>query len=52
MKRRQFFQTLSAAAAFQRPRRYDVLIRNGEVIDPSRGFRKRADLGVDRKSVV
>ena len=46
MKRRQFFQTLAGAAALQRPRRYDILIRNGEVIDAGRGFRKRADLGV------
>jgi dihydroorotase len=30
----------------QRQRRYDILIKNGEVTDPSRKFRQRADLGV------
>lgn len=36
----------SPVFAQQRQRRYDILIKNGEVIDPSRKFRQRADLGV------
>ena len=55
MIRRQFLQGLAsasvanagAAAAQQRsPGRYDILIRNGEVRDPGRGFRQRADVGI------
>ncbi len=49
MIRRQFLQTLAttAAAGFeQRQRRFDMLIQNGEVLDPSRRFRGRADLAV------
>ena len=55
MIRRQFLQGLAsasvanagAAAAQQRLHgRYDILIRNGEVRDPGRGFRQRADVGI------
>ncbi|MBI4904057.1 MAG: amidohydrolase/deacetylase family metallohydrolase [Acidobacteria bacterium] len=30
----------------QPPRRYEILIKGGEVIDPSRNFRRNADVGV------
>jgi dihydroorotase len=54
MERRQFLQTVGragAGAAFhsawgQRPRLYDILIKGGEAIDPSRGFRSIADVAV------
>jgi dihydroorotase len=50
MIRRQFLSTLglppATRALFQRQRRYDILIRNGEVVDPSRQLRRRADVGV------
>jgi dihydroorotase len=48
MNRRAFLSTLAAspAVAAQTSRRYDILIRNGEVIDPARKFRRRADVAV------
>ena len=54
MKRRDFLKMLAATSTVfvrgrsysQETERYDLLIRNGEVRDPGRGFRKRADLGV------
>ena len=49
MQRRTFLRslaTLPTVAAAQQQDRYDILIRNGEVIDPSRGLRRRADVGV------
>jgi len=36
----------SQLLAQQRQRKYDILIKNGEVTDPSRKFRQKADLGV------
>lgn len=50
--RRNFLQALGSlpvAASFawpQAPRRYDIVIQNGEVRDPARGFRQKADVGV------
>lgn len=49
MTRRQIVAGLAAAggAAAQAPERpFDLLIRNGEVRDPGRGFRARADVGI------
>lgn len=54
MKRRHFLRTAGLAgtsavlppAWAQRPRLYDILIKGGEVIDPSRGFRQTADVAV------
>ena len=49
MLRRDFVKALGfAPAAFAQPRqrRYEILIKNGEVIDPGRKFRQKADLGV------
>ena len=55
MLRRSFVKTLGLAplaaaqapvVAQQRQRRYDILIKNGEVMDPSRSFRQKADLAV------
>src|ERR1051326_2123673 len=54
MERRQFLQTVGRAGAGgafhspwgQRPRLYDILIKGGEAIDPSRGFRSIADVAV------
>ncbi|MCW5978105.1 MAG: amidohydrolase/deacetylase family metallohydrolase [Bryobacteraceae bacterium] len=50
--RRSFLQTLGGAAAAtslaaQPARRYDLLIRNGEIRDPSRGYKQRADVAVN-----
>ena len=36
----------SATGTPQRTPRYEVLIKNGEVHDPSRGFRQQADVGI------
>jgi dihydroorotase len=50
--RRTFLQTLGSLplavshAWPQAPRRYDILIRNGEVLDPARGIRRKADVAV------
>lgn len=51
MHRRQFLQALAGAAATPirsagQDRPYDLVIRNGEVIDPSRGLRRKADLAI------
>ena len=51
MHRRQFLQALAGAAAAPirsagQDRPYDLVIRNGEVIDPSRGLRRKADLAI------
>lgn len=50
MFRRQFLGALglppSAGAFMQSPNRFDLLIRNGEVLDPSRKLRKKADVAV------
>ena len=35
-----------SAFAQQRQRRYDILIKNGELTDPGRKYRQKADLGV------
>lgn len=60
MKRRDFLKVLAVASASfvgdrvysQAPQRYDLLIRNGEVRDPGRGFRQRADVGVLNGTIV
>ena len=48
MNRRAFLSSLAASPVVvaQTSRRYDILIRNGEVIDPARKFRRRADVAV------
>jgi dihydroorotase len=53
MLRRRFVETLgmaqlaaAQAAPPQTQPRYDILIRNGEVIDPGRNFRQKADVAV------
>lgn len=55
MTRRELLRSLAATAAGgaashldaqRRPRRYDIVIQGGEVLDPSRGFRQRADVAV------
>ncbi len=47
ISRRTFLTAAGAAAAWaQQPPRYDILIKNGEVRDPRRGFRVRADVGI------
>jgi dihydroorotase len=46
MKRRTFLGALGASAALGQGRRYDIVIRNGELRDPSQGLRRRADIGV------
>jgi dihydroorotase len=51
MNRRQLLQAIAGAAAAPirsaaQDRPYDLVIRNGEVIDPSRGLRRKADLAI------
>jgi dihydroorotase len=47
MTRRTMLGALAAGPAYaQRTRLYDILIKGGEVIDPSRGFRQIADVAV------
>jgi hypothetical protein len=54
MERRHFLKAVGIAGAgaawtptwAQRPRLYDILIKGGEVIDPSRAFRGIADVAV------
>src|SRR5437870_4543271 len=54
MKRRAFIRILGGASAglasgvafSQQDQRYDILIKNGEIRDPRRGFRKRGDLAI------
>jgi len=47
MQRREFLMTLGAGAiAAQDQRRFDLLIRGGEVRDPGRNVRRRADVAV------
>ena len=46
MDRRNFLQTLAAAPLAAAPARYDLVVQHGEVLDPSRGFRRRADVGI------
>ncbi len=52
MTRRRLIQSLAGAACTveaalaQRQQRYDIVIQGGEVVDPGRGFRQRADVGV------
>jgi dihydroorotase len=50
--RRKFLKTLAtlpltaAAASSQTQRRYDILIQNGEVRDPARNIRQKADVAI------
>lgn len=48
MKRRTFFGAATAAALFgqQRGLSYDLVIRNGELRDPSQSLRRKADVGI------
>lgn len=47
MNRRTFLGVMGAAApAVAQQQRYDLVIRNGELRDPSIGLRRKADLGV------
>src|ERR1044071_61150 len=51
MIRRRFLHSLglsplAAGGFFQKQPRYDILIRNGEVLDPARRFRRRADVAI------
>src|SRR5580765_3513019 len=54
MNRRTFFKamgTVSASVAAglsyaQQVQRYDILIKNGEVRDPGRGFKSRSDVAI------
>ncbi len=47
LNRRNFLAAAAALAQAQAPgRRYDLLIRNGDVRDPRRGFRVRADVAI------
>lgn len=44
--RRGFLATLAAGVAAAQERPFDIVIRNGEVRDPAREFRGKADVGI------
>jgi dihydroorotase len=51
LERRTFLKSLSgvagtAGALYSQDRPYDILIRNGQLLDPSRQLRRRADLAI------
>jgi dihydroorotase len=46
MNRRVFLGACSATLAAQGPRRYDLLIKNGEVRDPSQSIKRKADVAI------
>lgn len=48
MTRRSWLAVAGGAVAWAQgaPRRYDIVIRGGEVRDPRRGFKARADVGI------
>jgi len=46
MHRRTFLGALASASVDAQSRSYDLVIRNGELRDPSLGLRRRADLGI------
>jgi dihydroorotase len=46
MIRRDFLGTLAGAGAVRFQQRYDLVIKRGEVLDPARRFRRRADVGI------
>ena len=46
MNRRYFLTTAAGAAFAQAQQRFDLLIRNGTVCDPARGFKRKADVGI------
>jgi dihydroorotase len=55
MVRRDLLRALAVpagAALAQVQPRYDILIRNGEVVDPSRGFRQRVDVAVQNGRIA
>jgi dihydroorotase len=58
MNRRHFLAATTAAglsrvsSAAQGPAKYDLVLRGGRVIDPSRGFDAMADVGISRDRVA
>ena len=46
MIRRKFLESLAAPPLLRLAQRYDLLVRHGEVLDPARRFRRRADVGI------
>jgi dihydroorotase len=52
LNRRVFLGALSAAGFAQQPQRYDILIRNGTVCDPSRKLMQRADIGISGERIA
>jgi predicted amidohydrolase len=60
MNRRTFLTTLGAASAgyitalsyAQQVQRYDILIKNGEIRDPGRGFQKRSDVAISNGKIA
>ncbi len=46
MVRRDFLHTLAATPLLAAPSRYDLVVQHGEVLDPSRQLRRRADVGI------
>jgi dihydroorotase len=46
ISRRTFLGALAGSALLPQQSRYEILIRGGEVRDPSQGLSRRADLGI------
>jgi dihydroorotase len=52
ISRRTFLSGLAGSAALAQQDHYEILIRGGEVRDPSQGLRRRADVGIRDGKVV
>ena len=52
MKRRDCLGLLAGAAFAQRAPAFDLLICNGTVLDPSRNFKRRADVGISGGTIA
>jgi dihydroorotase len=51
MNRRDFLGTM-AGAAFAQQQRFDLLIRNGTVLDPASGAKRQADVGISGDKIA
>jgi dihydroorotase len=52
MNRRLFLGACGGAALAQQPKRFDLLIRGGTVMDPAGGVKRRADVGISGDKIA
>ncbi|HYI93726.1 MAG TPA: amidohydrolase/deacetylase family metallohydrolase [Bryobacteraceae bacterium] len=52
MNRRLFLGACGAATLAQQPKRFDLLIRGGTVLDPGGGEKRRADVGISGDKIA